>query len=210
MRKGSTLPVFHALTAPTLRPGRTPSRNRSASCASLTSTVDALGDVVAGELRNEHRRPAAERLVDVEEAVELGDDVVEGPSCSRSRAYVLPCMRSQIQATLRPGVTLDDRRQRVAHPVLAHAGDERQAPRFPCRGPSVGQGEHLGRPSRTPSFTPIGLRSLRISSTLSAVEGTGALADPDEVTADVVREARARVDPRQRVLVVEQQGLMLA
>ena len=104
----------------------------------LLRAAEALGDVVAGQLDVHAARPRADGRVHLEEAAHLVHDVLEAPRLVPAgglegvavHGVALP----DDAARAGPLDGLDQRRQHVAHPARAHAGDERQPARRARRG----------------------------------------------------------------------------
>ena len=128
----------------------------------------------------------AQRAVHVEEALDLVQHVVEAAGLvAVGASNVLPCIGSQIQATVAPAVTASTSGgSALADPSRAHPDDQGEPSRLAVRV-EPRSGEHVvGRWGRA-QLDPIGLRIRRANSTW-APPGPGPLADPEEVRGQVV------------------------
>jgi hypothetical protein len=106
------------------------------------------------------------------------------------------------------GDLLHERGQVVAYAPGAHPDDEREAARLALRVERVDQGQGVLGGRRRAELDPDRVADVPHELHVRAVELPGALADPQEVRRDVVRQARTRVDAGQGALVVEQQRLV--
>ncbi|CAM3831476.1 hypothetical protein NOZE110980_16960 [Nocardioides zeicaulis] len=147
----------------------------------------------------------------VEEALDLLDDVVEAAGLVARRGLEgVAVHRVADPGHLHAlgGDLLDQRREAVADLVGAEAGHEGEPARgvvgVEARG--VGQGV-VGRGGGA-ELDADRVLDAREQLDVGAVELAGALADPHEVGGHVVRQVGARVDARQRLLVLQQQGLV--
>ena len=105
---------------------------------------------------------------------------------------------------------LDDRRQQIAHLVVAQPGDQRQPTRLVLRVKTFDVFDSQFRRHRRPDLHPDRVRDHLREGDMSAVELTCALPDPDVMRRQVIEAGLTKLlgEPQHGPLVVQHQSLM--
>ncbi|CAB4928128.1 unannotated protein [freshwater metagenome] len=103
---------------------------------------------------------------------------------------------------------LDDAGQDVAHGTGAHPGDEGEPARDPLGIEDLGELDDLVRRCGRAHLDTDRVSDLGGEVHVGSIELAGALADPQEMTGNVVRQAGTRVDAGQGSFVVDRQCLV--
>ena len=150
----------------------------------LLGPPEALGDVIAGQLDVDAAGVGAEAPMDLEEAPDLVDDVVE-VAClvagGRLEGVAVHRVADPHHARALGGDPLDEGRQGIADLPGAHPGDEGQPPRGALRVELVDDLDDILRVGLGAELDPDGVVDAGDELQVSAVELAGALTDPDHV-----------------------------
>ena len=153
----------------------------------------------------------AQLPVHLEEAGHLVEHIVESPGLMTARGIERVAMHRVADPGERSPACrdrLDQRWQCVPHEPRAHARDESQPSRLAPRVEPADQCEKILRSRQGADLDSDRVADAAGELDVRAVEGAGPLADPKEVRGDVVGQAGTGVDPGERALVFEQQGLV--
>src|SRR5699024_6704325 len=156
-------------------------------------------------------RDGPQRLVHLEEADDLVEDVLEAARLvAAGGGDGVAVHRIGHPGHLGPGVAhpFDQCGQAIPDVPGAHAGDERQPAGFAVRVEAVDQPQRVVDRGGGPELDPDRIAQTRHEVDVRAVELPRALPDPQEVPGAAVDLPGARVDAGERLLVVQQQGLV--
>src|SRR6202158_1217408 len=170
--------------------------------------ADAFGDVLAGHFQMDAAGVAALRRVDGEERFHLRQDAVERTGLvARGRGDGVAMHR-----IARPDHHLtfalhgaDQLRQVIADLVRTEAVDQRQASGLVVRIEHIDQPQQFVRLERGTAFQSDRILDAAEILDMAVIELAGAVADPDHVSRCRVPVAGGGIDPREGLLVAEQQ-----
>ena len=177
----------------------------------LVTAAHALRHVVAGELHVYSARVGAERPVDLEEPVHLGQDVAEPPRLVAARRLEgVAVHRVTDPGDRRPGSAdrLDQGRQEVTDPRGSHPGDEGEPPGQAVRVERLGEREDLRGRGGGAQLDPDGVVDAAGEFDVRVTKGPGPLTDPQEVRRGVIPQPGVEIRSGQRVLIVQEQRLV--
>src|SRR6266568_6938808 len=164
----------------------------------VVAAAYAFGDVIAGELNVDAAGVGAERPVHLEEARHLVQHVVEVPGLAA--AGHLDGVAVHRVADPHDGGSagrhlLHQGRQRLANPARAHPGNQGEAAGLAVRVEHAYQGQDILRAGRRADLDGDGIADLTSELDVGAVEGTGPLPYPQQVSGQVVGLPAPRVRP---------------
>src|SRR5258707_1213133 len=175
----------------------------------LVTPADAFGDVVAGELDVNAARVSSGRAVHVEEGVQLSKHVVEPPglvAARRVEGIAVHRVADPRDWAAIFGDRADKAGQDVANSAGAHPGDQREPAGLAAGIERGRQREQVVGGGIRAYLDPDRVADRARELDMCAVGRPCPLADPQEVRRRVVGPAGPRVQPGQRMLVVQQQG----
>ena len=156
-------------------------------------------------------RSGAQLLVDVEEAVDLGTDVVERPRLVAIGGLEGVAVHGITAPHHRPtgGLDgLDDRGKQPTYPSGPHPGDDGEPAGGASRVERLGQGDGLLSSGGGSQLHPQRIVHRTEEGNVGPVQSTGSLPQPHQVPRQVVGQLGALVDTRQGMFVVQQEGLV--
>ena len=171
----------------------------------------AFGDVLAGHFEMDAAGISSLGLMDLEEAAHFADDLVERPGLvtalrgHRIAVHRIAGPHDGAALALHPA---DQRRQTARHLVGAEAADEGQPAGLVGRIEHVDQADQIVGIERGPAFQADRIFHAAAIFDMGMVALSRAVADPDHMAGGRIIIAGGRIDPRQRLLVAEQQCLM--
>jgi len=177
----------------------------------VVAAAGALGDVVAGEFDVDAAGMSAECAVHLEESGDFVEHVVEVPGLvAAGRFHRVAVHRVAYPGHRGPagGHLLDQRGQRLADPPRAHPGGQGEPARLLVRVEGFDQLEHVLRGGVRADLDGDGIADLAGELDMGAAGIAGALADPQQVSRQVVGMRLPRVGPGQGPLKIQQQRLM--